>query len=268
MGNEKIGFVGAGKMATAFAKGMTAKGFSEKNLMAYDVSVDASANFASATGAVTVSNVTELAVNCDVIVLAVKPNHARQALEPLSRSQIEDKLLVSIMAGVKIDTLIDWSASKRVVRVMPNTPALIGEGASAFACSAEVDDKSKEIVLDMLQAVGVAMEVEEKLLDAVTGLSGSGPAYVFDFIQALADGGVYAGLPRQQALVLAASTVAGAARMVLDTATHPIELKDQVTSPGGTTSRGLMALEEGAFRATVARAVVEATERSRELGNS
>ena len=157
-------------------------------------------------------------------------------------------------------------ARARVIRVMPNTPALIGASASAFACGKSATKPDAALVQRLLSAVGIAVEVKEPLLDAVTGLSGSGPAYVYQFIEALSDGGVASGLPRDLATKLAAQTVMGAAKMVLETGEHPGALKDAVASPGGTTIEGIHELEKGRLRGTVMNAVRAATEKSRKLG--
>jgi pyrroline-5-carboxylate reductase len=178
-------------------------------------------------------------------------------------------LLISIAAGVtlaKLESALPPGA--RVIRVMPNTPALVGRAASAFALGKCATPADGELARRLLSAVGIAFQVKEPLLDAVTGLSGSGPAYVFQFIEALSDGGVAAGLPRDLATKLAAQTVLGAAKMVLETGQHPGALKDQVTSPGGTTIEGLHELEKGRMRAIVMSAVRAATEKSKKLGQS
>jgi pyrroline-5-carboxylate reductase len=178
-------------------------------------------------------------------------------------------VLISIAAGVPLARLEQGLPEKaRVIRVMPNTPALIAAGASAYAPGKHATPEDADLAGRLLSAVGLALPVKESLLDAVTGLSGSGPAYVYQFIEALSDGGVATGLPREVATRLAAQTVLGAARMVLETGLHPGVLKDQVTSPGGTTIEGLHELEKGGMRGAVMNAVRAATERSRKLGQS
>jgi pyrroline-5-carboxylate reductase len=202
-----------------------------------------------------------------IVVLAVKPDQ----VDPVCRAHaatLRQRLLISVAAGVSLRQLIDATGAKRVVRVMPNTPCLVGAGASAFCRAGDTTDADVAAVQTMLAAVGDAVEVPEKLMDAVTGLSGSGPAYVFLIIEALADGGVAAGLPRAVALRLAAQTVQGAAKMVADTGEHPGALKDAVASPGGTTIAGLAVLEENAVRGALIAAVGAAARRSRELGDS
>ncbi|MEX0716428.1 MAG: pyrroline-5-carboxylate reductase, partial [Planctomycetaceae bacterium] len=209
------------------------------------------------------------AVEADVIVLAVKPQHMAEALSQLAGHLHETQLVVSIAAGVPIATIAQsLGENVRIVRVMPNTPALVGAGASAFALGGAATADDAELAERLFATVGIAVRVPEDLLDAVTGLSGSGPAYVYQAIEALSDGGVRVGLPRDVATKLAAQTVLGAARMVLDTGEHPAALKDAVTSPGGTTIAGLHALEQGGLRKCLIDAVVAATARSRELGQS
>ena len=203
--------------------------------------------------------------DAEKILIAVKPQYLASALAPL-KGKFADKLILSIVAGVTIDTLSALTESRRIIRIMPNTPALVGKGAAAFAGSEAASADDLEFASGIFNAAGIGVQVPEKLLDAVTGLSGSGPAYVFEFIQALADGGVAEGLPRDTALHLAAQTVLGAAAMVLETNIHPAVLKDQVTSPGGTTSRGLEKLAEKGFSGTVIQAVRAASARSADLG--
>ncbi len=201
-----------------------------------------------------------------VILLAVKPQVLAAALEPL-RELGREHTVISIAAGVTTAAIESCFANEvPVVRVMPNTPALVNRAASAIAPGRFARAEQLEIARAIFGAVGVVVDASEKDLDAVTGLSGSGPAFVYAFIEALADGGVRAGLGREVALKLAAQTVLGSAQMVLETGKHPGELKDMVASPGGTTIAGLHALEQKAFRGTVMDAVVAAAQKSRELG--
>lgn len=269
--SEKIIFAGAGKMASAIASGLIAKGFSSKNISAFDKSEASAHKFKASTGVqpLIVSGVTEelkkTVAACDIIVLAVKPQNIYE-MEELG-DLLKDKFIISIVTGISLKTLSEITKSGRIVRVMPNTPALIGEGISAYAhppCTSSADIKTVEYILG---SFGDYCVVDEKLMDAVTGLSGSGPAYVFDFIQGLADGGVQAGLPRDVAFRLAVKTVQGAAGMLIKTGEHPSVLKDNVTSPGGTTARGLAVLEKGSFRGLIAEAVTAAAARASELGN-
>jgi pyrroline-5-carboxylate reductase len=267
----KLGFVGAGMMAGAMIRGLIkANVVSVSNLTvsdSYKPSLDALQEELGVN--VTLDNKI-VAQSADVVVIAVKPAQVQEVCEDIGMGN-PNALVVSIAAGVTIDSMAKWVSSKsgkspRVVRVMPNTPALVGELAAAYAPSEHCTPADSAIVGMMLGALGTAFKVKETDLDAVTGVSGSGPAYVFQFIEALSDGGVRAGLPRNVATALAAKTVRGAATMVLETGKHPGELKDQVTSPGGTTIAGIHALEQGGMRAAVINAVMAATDRAKELG--
>lgn len=263
--NSKIAFLGAGRMATALAGGLTGNGFPTDQIAAYDTDPKSAEKFKAATGAPAFTDSREKLFDIsDIIVIAVKPQYLKTALAGL---KIKSKLIISIVAGVKLATLHELTGSSRVIRVMPNTPALVRAGISAYSPSEQISRQDIENTEFILKSVGRCCRLEESLMDAVTGLSGSGPAYVFDFIQALADGGVKEGLPRNEAILLAAQTVAGAAQMVLQTGQHPAVLRDQVTSPGGTTASALAVLEKGAFRGLVADAVSAAAKRSAELGS-
>ena len=204
-----------------------------------------------------------------VLILAVKPHQVAGVLEEIRGSFTKKHLLISIAAGVTLAKLeAGLGAGARAIRVMPNTPALVGASASAFASGKSALPEDAALVQKLLSIVGLAFAVAEPLLDAVTGLSGSGPAYAYLFIEALSDGGVAAGLPREMATQLAAQTVLGAAKMVLETGQHPGQLKDMVTSPGGTTIDGLHELEKGKFRGTVMSAVRAASDKARKLGQT
>lgn len=259
----KILFIGAGKMASAIAGGMVKNGFSLTDIAAYDINIIAVEKFSSVTGVKADTEHPEKMVEqADIIIVAVKPQLIKTALEPLV---LNDKLIISIAAGVTVNSLTRITGSSKIIRVMPNTPALVGQGVSAW-CASEGNDCEAETVEMILGAVGQVCRVNESMMDAVTGLSGSGPAYVFDFIQALADGGVKAGLPRDIALMLASQTVAGAAAMIIESGKHPAVLRDMVTSPGGTTAAALASLERNAFKGIVSDAVSAAAARSAELG--
>ena len=264
----KIGFLGAGKMATALAHGfINAKLVKANQLFAADPFAAARQHFAAETGTKTFAANLEVAQAAKVLILATKPDQVAAALAEISGAFTKNHLLISIAAGVTLAKLeAALPAGARVIRVMPNTPALVGAGASGFALGKNASVADAELAKKLLSAVGIALQVKESLLDAVTGLSGSGPAYVYQFIEALSDGGVSAGLPRDIATQLAAQTVLGGAKMVLETGQHPGALKDQVTSPGGTTIEGLHELEKGKLRATVMSAVRAATEKSKKLG--
>jgi pyrroline-5-carboxylate reductase len=265
----KLGIIGCGKMGTSLVAGAVRSGMiAPENLTGFDPSDAARAAFAEVTGGTASADLADLA-SSEVLVLCTKPHHAADALEAVRAVAAPDGLLVSVAAGLTIDWLESHAPEGwRVVRCMPNTPALVGAGAAAFARGESATGDDAGFTRDLLESVGIANEVPESLLDAVTGLSGSGPAYVFTIIEAMADGGVRAGLPRETALQLAAQTVLGAATMVMETGIHPGVLKDQVASPGGTTIAGLAALEAGGVRSALIEAVTAATRRSKELGGS
>lgn len=268
--NRRIGFIGAGRMATALARGLIQAGFAPRDgVCASDVNQAALSQFAESTQARTVATNSEVMTGSDIVVLAVKPQQMAAVLADVRDAVRADHLVVSIAAGVRLSTLGETlGTSCRLVRVMPNTPCLVGSGASAFARGGSASEADAALVAQMLSTVGLAVEVPEAQLDAVTGLSGSGPAYVYQIVEALSDGGVRVGLARDVATRLAAQTLLGAARMVLESGEHPGDLKDAVTSPGGTTIAGLHALERGGLRATLMNAVEAATVRSQELGRS
>jgi pyrroline-5-carboxylate reductase len=260
-----IGFIGAGQMARALAQGFVERaGIAASHITASDCSPAALETFQQALPEARVTDDNQTAAAAAVVVLALKPQHLPAALDQL-KTVDPSRLVVSIAAGVTLDQLCQGLNSDRVIRVMPNTPAIVGAGAAGFCRAAGANDQDGALVSRLFGSVGRCWELPETLLDAVTGLSGSGPAFVFLFIEALSDGGVRMGLPRAVALELAAQTVLGAAQLVVSGGEHPAILKDRVASPGGTTIAGLHALERGAFRGLVISAVEAATERSREL---
>ena len=262
-----VGFIGAGQMATALAKGLLDSGFiSPGQMIAAEPFESTRQRFAELTNAKVTSRNQDVADSADVIILAVKPQQVPEVLQELAGRLSGKHLVISVAAGVSLDLLQRLGPDVRIVRVMPNTPCLMGVGASAYACSATATEADASLVDKMLSTVGLAIRVPERQLDAVTGLSGSGPAYVYLMIEALSDGGVRMGLPRETATKLAAQTVLGAAKMVLDSGKHPGALKDAVASPGGTTIAGLHALEIGGVRGSLMNAVQAATVRSMELG--
>ncbi len=266
--NLKIGFLGAGKMATALAKGFIQAGLvNAGDLIASDPIDGARASFAKDVGTKVSSSNPEVAQFASVLLLAVKPDQVGEVLADVRGHFTEKHLLISIAAGVPIARLeAGLAPGARVIRVMPNTPALVGASASAFALGKSAPPADGQVAQKLFSAVGVAYQVKESLLDAVTGLSGSGPAYVFLMLEALSDGGVAAGLPRDIATKLAAQTMLGSAKMLLETGLHPGALKDMVTSPGGTTIEGIHELEKAGVRAALINAVRAATEKSKRLG--
>jgi pyrroline-5-carboxylate reductase len=264
----KIGFLGAGKMALSLAKGFVTAGLvTPDEIMASDPAEEARESFAAAVGCKTTAGNPELLRFANSLVLAVKPAQVPEVLAEIRPVFTDRHLLISIAAGVPLSKLeASLEAGARVVRVMPNTPALVGCSATAYAPGRGTTDEDSRLVEQLFSAVGVAYLVKESLLDAVTGLSGSGPAYVYMIIEALSDGGVAAGLPRDVATRLAAQTVFGSAKMVLETGLHPGALKDMVTSPGGTTIEGIHELEKRGVRGALMNAVRAAADKSRQLG--
>lgn len=256
-------------MARSLALGFVRAGLVEGiQIIACDPSAAATDTLAAEIpGSVIAHTNDRVLADADVVFLAVKPQHVDAVAAGLG-SSVEETLLVSIAAGVNIARLRGLFGTERIIRVMPNTPCLVGQCAAGFSAGEGTSEADRLLVRQLLDAVGLAFELDEKLLDAVTGLSGSGPAFVYVMIEALSDGGVRMGLPRHVATALAAQTVRGAAEMVLASEEHPALLKDQVASPGGTTIAGLAALENAGIRAGLIAAVEAATRRSIELGNS
>ncbi|WP_435019070.1 pyrroline-5-carboxylate reductase [Tundrisphaera sp. TA3] len=269
LASKRWGFIGSGKMATALIRGMLRVGVPAESISASDVHPEARATLASETGVATRETNREVVGQSDVVILAVKPQVMAAVTSEVGPMLSPDHLVISIAAGIGLATLEQGlGGGRRVARVMPNTPALVGAGASAYCLGANARPEDEATVREFVEAAGTAYSVPETLMDAVTGLSGSGPAFVYAMIEALSDGGVNVGLPRDIATGLASQTVLGAARMVLETGLHTGVLKDQVTSPGGTTIAGLHALERGSLRATLMNAVEAATRRSAELANA
>lgn len=269
-----IGFIGTGRMATALASGFTGSLITADRIYGSDPVAASREQFVSSVSAdVHLSETSEECLqHSGIVFLSVKPQVMQSVLEaaaPLLEKLSSPPLLVSIAAGLTLSQLESWlPAGSRLIRVMPNTPCLVGQGACAISRGTHATEQDSSLVAELLQTVGLVEQVPEKLLDAVTGLSGSGPAYVFQMIEALSDGGVCMGLPRDMATRLAAQTLLGAAQMVLQTGQHPGELKDAVTSPGGTTIRGLHQMEIGGVRAALMNAVAASTARSQELGKT
>lgn len=266
--SQRITFIGTGQMATALTVGFLRHLLKPQQISGYDPSEVARHKYAEASGGrVTVS--ADLATAIDgatIVILAVKPQVMGEVLNSVSGLLSVSPLIVSVAAGITLQNLASGlSPGSRIIRVMPNTPCLIGRGAIAMSAGAHASACDVSLLQELLQTAGIVETVPETLLDAVTGLSGSGPAYVFLLIEALSDGGVKMGIPRVIATRLAAQTVAGAAEMQLSTGQHPAVLKDSVTSPGGTTIAGLHALEAGGMRAALINAVEAATQRAEQL---
>jgi pyrroline-5-carboxylate reductase len=271
--HTQIGIIGAGAMGGALAAGLLASGTSADAIRAADPDPNRRTSLEASRGIRCGADNREVVEQSDLVVLAVKPSQVTGVLRNLGGAgnpSLTRPLWVSVAAGVSLSSLArELPAGARLVRSMPNTPALVGEGATAFAANPEATDADRAAARLLFEAVGTAWEApSEDLLDAVTGLSGSGPAYVFVFLEALSDAGVRMGLPEEAARALAIQTVLGAARLALESSRHPADLKDQVTSPGGTTIAGLERLEAAGFRSAIQDAVEAATRRSRELGGS
>jgi len=264
-----LGVIGVGNMGAALVRGIVRGGaLGPAQITVSDVDTSRAAALARETGVRVSADNARLAGESEFVVMAVKPNTVQAVMEEISGSLSSQQSLVSIAAGVTLSSLSGWLAqgvSPALMRAMPNTPALVGAGAIAVAAGAGVTEERLERLKQLLGAVGEVVVVEEGMMDAVTGLSGSGPAFVFVMIEALADGGVAAGLPRAVALKLAAQTVFGAGKLVVESGQHPGALKDMVASPGGTTIAGLAELEKAGFRGVVLSAVKAAANRSREL---
>lgn len=266
--NRKIGFIGAGKMGSALMQGIIKAGIVKpENLGASDVYEPFLDDLKAKLG-INISTDNSVIVRAsDILILAVKPQTLGSVLENLKAYITSDKLIISIAAGVPLATYESaLPESTRVVRVMPNIAATVSEAASGIAPGRYATPEDMKTALEIFSAVGTAVQVPESLMDAVTGLSGSGPAFIFPVIEAMADGAVLEGMDRKSALTLSAQTVLGAAKMMLETGLHPGELKDMVTSPAGTTIQGVHALEEAGIRAAFMNAVIRASERSKELG--
>jgi len=263
--NTRVGFIGAGIMAEAIARGLDKSGVVSAHMMsASDVNVGRRKVFESMGTSICTSNA-KLAESSNVLILAVKPQVAEKVVTEMKPSLSRDHLLVSIAAGIPIEKLQNWAGEARVVRVIPNVAATVGEAAAGMSLGRTATPADSELVTAMFESIGKVHVVDEKLLNAVTGVSGSGPAYIFMAIEALADGGVAAGLSRDVAMSLAAQTVLGSAKMVLETKKHPGELKDMVTSPAGTTIAGIRELEDKGFRSALINAVVAGAKRGEEL---
>ncbi len=265
---RNVGFLGAGNMGEALIKGLVvANVVPAKSVYSADVRGERLTELAKQFGIQAAADNSDLVSRCDVVILAVKPQIMEPVLREIAPAVTRQKLLISIAAGVstaKIRAMLNRDA--RLIRVMPNTPALVLEGVTAIAKGQHLEPGDLDTAGEIFKAVGRVVILDEDLMDAVTGLSGSGPAYVAVVIESLADGGVRMGLDRITAMTLATQTVLGAAKLLLETGLHPGALKDMVSSPGGTSIAGVAALEEGGIRTTFIKAVERATLRSRELG--
>lgn len=261
-----IGWIGTGAMGGAILRGVCkTSAVKQTEVCIYDASVEKAAALAAEMSVKAYANCGEMIADCDIILIAIKPNVVSNVLDEY-REDLAGKALISIAAGWTTEMLRSrLDPSTRVLRAMPNTPALVGEAMTAFSKSHTLTDEQIALAERIFTSIGKLAYVDEKLINAVIGVSGSGPAYVYMFIEALADGGVFAGLPRAQAMELAAQTLVGSAKMVMESGMHPGALKDMVCSPGGTTIAAVKSLEESGFRASVINAVVAAAKKAEEL---
>ena len=265
--SAKIGFIGAGKMASAMIEGLLSKGLYKKDeIVACCKSQTTKKRVSEELGIEVTTDVASVFKAADVVVLAVKPNQIEGILTTNIEANSTKKLLISIAAGIKITTLEKYVPDSRIIRVMPNVCCTVLESASSYTLGTKATKEDAQKVKEILEAIGIAFEVPEEKIDAVTGLSGSSPAYMFMVIDALADRGVLMGLPRDVALKLAAQTMLGSAKTVLETGKHPEDLKDSVCSPGGTTIEGVKVLEDYGMRAAFISAVQASAEKSKEMG--
>ena len=268
--SQTLGFIGSGRMATALGRGCVSSGlFAGEQVLAADPFEAARQGFAEqVAGARLMTDNEALLAEAEIVVLAVKPQVMPEVLADLAAHTTDQHLFVSIAAGITLTKLADLLPKGKLVRVMPNTPCLIGLGASCYSLGRNATETEAQLVQKILDSVGSANQVEESKLDAVTGLSGSGPAFIYTVIEALAAGGTEMGLPPELALSLATQTARGAAEMLLSTGSTPAELRDQVTSPGGTTLAGLEMFAKLNGAEAMRGAVAAATKRSAELGKS
>ncbi|XVF56254.1 hypothetical protein PTKIN_Ptkin06aG0104200 [Pterospermum kingtungense] len=265
----KLGFIGAGKMAESIAKGVVQSGVLPPHRISTGINSNPNRAIAfQSLGISLLPHNSDVVENSDVVIFSVKPQVVKNVVLQLRPCLSKKKLLVSIAAGVKLKDLQEWAGHNRFIRVMPNTPSAVGEAASVMSLGGDATEQDGELVAKLFGSVGKIWRADEKLFDAITGLSGSGPAYIYLAIEALADGGVAAGLPRELALGLASQTVLGAASMAIKSGKHPGQLKDDVTSPGGTTIAGIHELEKSGFCGTLMNAVVAAAKLSQELSKS
>ena len=263
----KIGFIGTGNMGSSIIKGILSSKFEEnENINIFDLDKDKVNNLVKEYGVNAVNSEKELARNSDIIVLSVKPHIIPVVLKNLSENVKKDMIILTIAAGISISVIENaLGEDKKVVRTMPNTPAQVLSGMTAVTFNKNIENSEKEIIFKLLNSFGKSVEIEEKLMHAYTGISGSLPAYVYMFMEALADGGVLCGMPRNKAYEIVAQTVAGSAKMLLETGKHPGKLKDEVCSPAGTTIEAVRVLENGNFRGNVIEAVAACTEKSKEM---
>lgn len=267
LSNKKVGFIGGGAIAEALIRGiLNSKLVSPTQIAVSDISIQRLDYLHNTFGVITTSKIQAVSEQSDILFLTVKPQVIDSVIDSVASSVTVKSVVVSVAAGITLDYLQEKMPGIPVIRVMPNTPVAVGEGMAAMALGSHTTQEISEPVSTILGSVGRVVTIREEAMDAVTGVSGSGPAYAFLLIDALSDAGVCVGLSRNTAVLLAAQTLLGAAKMVLETGKHPAELRDMVTSPGGTTIAGVHVLEQKGVRGALIDAVVAATTRSREMG--
>jgi pyrroline-5-carboxylate reductase len=262
----KLGFIGCGNMATAILGGILKKGLLQPDEIIASALHQATLDKVSQTYGIHTTRDNRTAAAADIVVLAIKPQFYQQVIEEIRDTVSDTQLIVSIAPGKSIDTITGWFQKKiKLIRTMPNTPAMVGEGVTAVCAADTVTEDELQAVLQLLQACGITEVMPERLVDAVVAVSGSSPAYVFMLIEAMADGAVRDGIPRAQAYRLAAQSVLGSAKMVLETGRHPGELKDMVCSPAGTTIEAVAALEKSGFRSAILEGMKACTDKTRSM---
>lgn len=268
--DKKLGFIGTGNMGSAILKSVVKSGIiNADRIFLFDIDKKKADQLAAETGVIAMDSSSEVVRESDLILLAVKPNTIKKALAECKDEFTAGKTLISIAVGVPIKFYKSIIGDdKKVVRVMPNTPALVGEGMTLISCPPEVTTEECAEVMELFSCVGKAELLDEKLMSEVTALTGSSPAYVYMFIEAMTDAAVQSGIPRNMAYKLAAQSVLGSAKMVLETGMHPGELKDQVCSPGGTTIEAVSALEKNGFRYSIIDAMNKCTKKAIDIGKT
>lgn len=265
---KKIGFIGAGNMATAMIKGMLKKGISSSTIYISGRDMDKLKKLGDLLCVNVSENNIELSQSCDIIFLGVKPNMYSKVIDEIKEYVDKNKIIVSITPGYSLEELrAMFSKDVKIVRTMPNTPAAVGEGVTAYCIGNDITSEEENEIKKILECFGLVERVEEKEMDAVVATTGSSPAYVYMFIEAMADAAVLGGIPREKAYRLAAQTVLGSAKMVLETGMHPGALKDMVCSPGGTTIEAVATLEENGFRSSVIKAMRVCMEKSKKMNS-
>lgn len=268
--DKKIGFIGCGNMAQSMIGGIISSNLvTSNNVITSNTSYERLEPVKNRYGIITTTNNKEVAQYADIIFLSVKPNKYETVINEIKDYVKDDAIIISIAPGIDIKTIeATFGKKMKVIRTMPNTPALVGEGMSAICCNDMVSNEEIDIVVKIFESFGKAEIIDEKLMDVIPAISGSSPAYVYMFIEALAEGGVLRGLTWKKAYRLAAQAVLGAAKMVLETGEHPAELRDKVCSPGGTTIAAVYSLEKNNFKGTVIEAMEKCTEKVIEMSKS